>query len=518
MAIINENDRVSDAKSVDKALSEVEKTLRELDDSISENIDHNIDELTQNIDILKKSKSLDVQAQRIDSNELSDPNVSTKGDIRGRVFKKVYGVNNVACKPAIDHLIKDTERDLLVLGKLNQSQYILDFYGLSKINGVEHTIFEWCEYGTLKEVYNKFDIPWIRKLQFIRDICCGIVFLRRANIFHHDIRCENVTQTLSSKLGNFRLPKVMEANLIDNIQWMAPEQIKNRTDKNLTNNTYTSKCEIFSFGMLIWELCYEKIPYESLQMKDIAEHILSGKREKLLIGNLNNPVDEQIQKEFIEIIDEAWRHNPDQRIDLSNLHRKLETLAASNPITPSSGQLGNKTKKEFKEKPETIDFLMPIEKGIECHQKREYDKAWKCFEENSALGDLLAKYWQAYYLLNGYGVKENKERAKQLFKEAADNDHTNAQLQYALLLLQDIVKEKSDSKKGIMSDEIIHYLRLSADNKNTDAMFYLGEIYYNGNHETQKNEELGLKYLNLAANNGNDKAIKLLVNMKKNFS
>ncbi|KAF0561093.1 kinase-like protein [Gigaspora margarita] len=528
MALINENDRISDAQNVDKALMDVEKTLKEMDKD-------NIDELIQKIDILKSENS-DAHVLKIKSSELSEPVGPTKGVTRGsrsHILKRFYNeIDAVACKP-ITNITEDIERELSVLAKLNQSQYILNFYGLSKINCVDYMIFEWDEYGTLKEVYKDYDIPWIRKVQFIRDICRGIVFLRRANIFHHDIRCENVfvTQNLNSKLGNFKLARKTDGKstnlsdlVIDVIRWMAPEQIKkyshNSNDPKKQSEvtcTYTSKCEIFSFGMLIWELSYEKIPYADFEMKDIADHVLTGKREKLLIGNLNSSADEQILKELNEIIDEAWQHKPDQRIDLSNLHRKLELLAANNPITPSSpGQFGSKTQKEFKEKPQAIGFLMPTDKGIEYHRKREFDIAWKCFEENAALGDLLAKYWQGYYFLNGYGVKEDKERAKQLFKEAADNEHTDAQLRYAVLLLQDITKEKDDSKKGVMRDEVIHYLKLSADNKNIDAMFYLGDIYYNGKLKMLKNEELGLKYLTFASKNGNEKATKLLNTVKKN--
>ncbi|CAG8551212.1 42449_t:CDS:2 [Gigaspora margarita] len=524
MAIINEDDRISDARKVDKALTEVEKALMDVEKTLKEMDNNGIDELVQNIDILNAEKLDDVH--RIDSSELNEPVVPTKDDTRGsrsHILKRVYKETDVvACKPITN--TEGIERELSVLGKLNQSQYILNFYGLSNINGAEYMIFEWDEYGTLKEVYNGYDIPWIRKVQFIRDICRGLVFLRRANMFHHDVRCENVfvTQSLNSKLGNFKLARQTDGKstnlaglVIDVIRWMAPEQIKKYSHSS--NDLYTSKCEVFSFGMLIWELCYEEVPYKNLEVKDIADHVLNGKREKLLIGNLNSSVDENILKELNEIIDEAWQHKPQLRIDLSNLHRKLEVLAENNPISPASPALGDKTQKtQFKEKPQAIDFLMPTEKGIECHRKKEHNTAWKCFEENAALGDLLAKYWQAYYLFNGYGVKEDKERAKQLFKEAADNDHTDAQLRYAVLLLQDIVKEKSDSKKGVMRDEVIHYLKLSANNNSTEAMFYLGDIYYNGKLRTQKNEELGFKYLSLASKNGNDKATKLLNGIKKN--
>lgn len=58
-----------------------------------------------------------------------------------------------------------------------------------------------------------------------------------------------------------------------------------------------------SFGMLIWELCYEKVPYGDQDFKEIQNYVLSGRREKLLFGKFKNPNDEKVQREFINIID-----------------------------------------------------------------------------------------------------------------------------------------------------------------------------------------------------------------------
>ncbi|RIB13429.1 hypothetical protein C2G38_2040988 [Gigaspora rosea] len=49
-------------------------------------------------------------------------------------------------------------------------------------------VSEWAEYGSLKELHENFDNCWTRKIQIIRDICRGILFLYDVNIFHHDIR------------------------------------------------------------------------------------------------------------------------------------------------------------------------------------------------------------------------------------------------------------------------------------------------------------------------------------------
>ncbi|CAG8761736.1 16139_t:CDS:1, partial [Dentiscutata heterogama] len=47
------------------------------------------------------------------------------------------------------------------------------------------------------------------------------------------------------------------------------------------------------------------------------------------------------------------------------------------------------------------------------------------------------------------------------------------------------------------------------------AMYYLGDIYMNGKLKVMKDEGLGLKYLKLAANNKNDRAIALLKKLNK---
>lgn len=62
---------------------------------------------------------------------------------------------------------------------------------------------------------------------------------------------------------------------------------------------------MISFGMLIWELCYERLPYKDLDFVEISEHVLSGKREKLLHGKFDKLDDKQIQDKFIDIIEKS---------------------------------------------------------------------------------------------------------------------------------------------------------------------------------------------------------------------
>ncbi|CAG8854223.1 2456_t:CDS:2, partial [Gigaspora margarita] len=155
-----------------------------------------------------------------------------------------------------------------------------------------------------------------------------------------------------------------------------------------------------------------------------------------------------------------------------------------------------------------VDFLIPLEKGVEFHKNRIHKAALKCFEKNANLGDPLAKYWLGYYLTYGYDVIEiDKE-------QAADYDHSDAQCRYAVALLSNLKKEDSEVKKQENRNEIIHYFKLAANNKNPNAMYYLADIYIYGKLQMQPNKELGMMYLKLAADNNYERAFRMLAQIK----
>ncbi|RIB18810.1 kinase-like domain-containing protein [Gigaspora rosea] len=419
--------------------------------------------------------------------------------MKGSVIKKIYkSAIEVACKP----IRGQNENELAILGKLGQSPRILYFYGQSYVNNSHVMVSEWAERGNLRELYDNFDIPWTRKIQIAKDIFQGITFLRTVNIFHHDIRCENVfvLRDLNVKLGNFKCAREVNgvstnlSALVTNIiRWMSPELIekyKRDPNKHKNENVYTINCEMFSFGMLMWELCYEKLPYESWEYMKISDHVLNGRREDIFEGKFKTSDEKEIQLEFIKIIGEAWRHQPELRITVPTLSLKLEELSRKYPIPPDAplllkdkeldldglkGQNRNQKLKEsllpkFDDDPEEIiedeDIIIPLETGTELHKKKNYEDAWKCFKQNAELGNPAAKFWIGYYLHYVYHVEKDPIQARKLFKEAADeNNHSESQCRYAVSLLGDLNKEGNEDIKDKNRKEIIRYFELAAENQ-----------------------------------------------------
>ncbi|RHZ65286.1 hypothetical protein Glove_318g55 [Diversispora epigaea] len=495
---------------------------------------------------------------------------------RGKIYKQILRhAVPVACKPVVipgNSKARKTNGQLAILERLHSFNNIIKFHGVATINGRQHIILDWAEHGNLKEVYSKEYLEWTTKLKLAHEICNGLVFLQACGIYHHDIRCENILITgdaiYEAKIANFYLVRNIAQisqgiqNLAAIIRWLAPEKMPKGNSP--IKEPYTFKCEIFSFGMLLWELAFQKFPYKSMQMQEIIEHVLDGKREELDFGfgdsseiimifrgvieacwkhePLQRPVIKDLFQIFSEsrphsqiiehvldgkreeldfgfgdsseiimifrgVIEACWKHEPLQRPVIKDL---FQIFSESRP---HSRKYGGYIKTDFEEQPE-IEYklvehgnensgllvqslsLKPIpslDEGIAAHKRNEHEKAWECFEIHAQLDDPKAKYWMGYYLWEGFYKQKDLERAKELFKTAADAGIADAQLRYSFALS-------------------LKYLVKAADSGNPTALFNIADIHIKGKFGLEQNAKKGLQYLRLAALKGQPKAIEALKN------
>lgn len=166
--------------------------------------DNKINDVLQEVSLIKEkvdnisagTGEYNIHANEINQNELSDP--LFKKVTRGKISKKLYRkCVDVACKP-IDLQVEDPKEaariqgHLAILGKLQNSPHIIKFFGLSYSGSGRVLVLEWAEHGSLKDLYNKYDIKWHGKVRMALEICRGLSFLHNCNVLHHDIRCENI--------------------------------------------------------------------------------------------------------------------------------------------------------------------------------------------------------------------------------------------------------------------------------------------------------------------------------------
>ncbi|PKY52002.1 hypothetical protein RhiirA4_447062 [Rhizophagus irregularis] len=134
---------------------------------------------------------------RIDPNELKEPVGGSQPVVSSRnkhkIHKKLYRGQDVACKLIAEEQNKPDKSDkssetvtpipsrvhseLAILSNLGKCDHVINFHGLCEKDGSVLGVFGWAENGNLRELYEKFDIEWPRKLKIALNICRGITFL-----------------------------------------------------------------------------------------------------------------------------------------------------------------------------------------------------------------------------------------------------------------------------------------------------------------------------------------------------
>jgi len=113
-------------------------------------------------------------------------------------------------------------------------------------------------------------LSWRRRLKMLRDICRGMMCIQRMNIVHRDLKSVNclVDKHWTVKICDFGLSRLMtelpikDSTAAGTPEWMAPELLR--------NEQFTDKCDVFSLGVIIWELCTLKRPWEGVKPMQVV--------------------------------------------------------------------------------------------------------------------------------------------------------------------------------------------------------------------------------------------------------
>lgn len=173
-----------------------------------------------------------------------------------------------------------------------------------------------------------FEVRVLLKI-FYRILYC-LVFLQICGFSNHDLKPENLfyNQTKEEiRVFNIGVPKVLEfhnkktknAFFSDAKLYNAPETIQEfPKDSEKTFNTY--KSDVFSFGIIIYELVTMEIIKNSSNQKEIDEKL------KILREKTTNICPLELEKDFVQMIDlleKCLKIDPLERYDFIQLYKML---------------------------------------------------------------------------------------------------------------------------------------------------------------------------------------------------
>jgi hypothetical protein len=191
----------------------------------------------------------------------------------GNVYKgRLYGLDEVAIK-----IIKDPElqvgtrafrQEVEMLRHISRSPHIVQFMGIC-VDGTKLMIAtELMRGGDLAQALERDvqgDLNWSKSGKKIAiDIARGLCFLHANKVIHRDLKSKNVllTENYVAKIGDLESAvamaggssslKTIEAGMVGTLHYAAPEV--------LLNGKCTSRIDIWSFGVVLWEMATRKRP------------------------------------------------------------------------------------------------------------------------------------------------------------------------------------------------------------------------------------------------------------------
>ncbi|XP_026028224.1 mixed lineage kinase domain-like protein [Astatotilapia calliptera] len=186
-------------------------------------------------------------------------------------------------------------------------------------------IMEYCEKGSLRQVLDSdLTLTWIRKAHMCLDAARGLYRLHNTEEkwrVHGSINSSKflVTKDYTVKLGGFRLSKTetslkrqTEDRAVRSLCYHCPEKFHD------ASFSYCKEWEMYSFGIILWEIVTCKNPFEGFSDEKIYQKVYEEKYQE--------PLPDDCPAELGQLINECRAYDRFQRPSAGVLLDKLRSV------------------------------------------------------------------------------------------------------------------------------------------------------------------------------------------------
>ncbi|XP_050789734.1 megakaryocyte-associated tyrosine-protein kinase isoform X2 [Gopherus flavomarginatus] len=230
--------------------------------------------------------------------------------LQGEYMGQKVAVKNVKCDVTAQAFLAETAAMTKVRHK-----NLVRLLGVILHNGL-YIVMEYMSKGNLVNFLRTRGRSVLQPeqlIQFALDISQGMDYLESKKLVHRDLAARNIliSEENVAKVSDFGLakvdPKGVDATKLP-VKWTAPEALK--------NNKFSTKSDVWSYGILLWELfSYGRAPYSKMTLKEVTEKVEKGYRME---------APEDCPPSLYTLMKSCWETEPGKRPSFRKLTEKLQ--------------------------------------------------------------------------------------------------------------------------------------------------------------------------------------------------
>ncbi|KAG0475182.1 hypothetical protein HPP92_014868 [Vanilla planifolia] len=220
-----------------------------------------------------------------------------------------------------ERLIADFWKEALILSSLHHPN-VVSFYGVVRDgpDGSLATVTEFMVNGSLKQFLQKKDRSKTRIV-----VGAGVLYkkldeMQAKGLAKGGTWLSRMDKIQKNEIGDLGLSKVKQHTLVSGgirgtLPWMAPELLSGKT------SMVSEKIDVYSFGIVMWELLTGEEPYSDMHCASIIGGIVNS--------TLRPQIPSWCDPEWRSLMESCWSTDPTERPSFSEISQKLRKMAAA---------------------------------------------------------------------------------------------------------------------------------------------------------------------------------------------
>lgn len=259
----------------------------------------------------------------------------------GEVYRGELHGTEVAVKKFLDQDIsgeslEEFKSEVYIMKRLRHPNVVLFMGAVTRVPNLS-IITEFLPRGSLYRLIHRPNnqLDERRRLRMALDAARGMNYLHTSSpvIVHRDLKSPNllVDKNWVLKVCDFGLSRMKHSTFLSSrstagtAEWMAPEVLRNEPSNE--------KCDVFSFGVILWELCTMRQPWGGMNPMQVVGAV-GFQHRRLDIPDDMDPV-------IADIIRKCWQTDPKQRPSFAEIMAALKPL--QKPLTSQASRPNAKT-------------------------------------------------------------------------------------------------------------------------------------------------------------------------------